>query len=103
MDKNCRKVAIVTDTPGWHGEQLNKSLKEHGIASSYLSLTDCLIEITRDAHDIKLPGFDELPLGVFVRGIPGGSLELVIFRLDLLHGLYDLGVTIFNTPLSINH
>ena len=101
MDKNCRKVAIVTDTPGWHGEQLNKSLKEHGIASSYLSLTDCLIEITRDAHDIKLPGFDELPLGVFVRGIPGGSLEQVIFRLDLLHGLYDLGVTIFNTPKSI--
>ena len=39
--------------------------------------------------------------GVFVRGIPGGSLEQVIFRLDLLHGLYDSGVTIFNTPKSI--
>ena len=46
MDKICRKVAIVTDNPGWHGKQLKKSLKDHGINSDYLSLTNCLIEIT---------------------------------------------------------
>ena len=101
MDKICRKVAIVTDNPGWHGKQLKKSLKDHGINSDYLSLTNCLIEITGDICDIKLPGFEQLPLGVFVRGVPGGTLEQVIFRLDLLHGLHDLGVTIFNSPKSI--
>ena len=36
-----------------------------------------------------------------MRGIPGGTLEQVIFRLDLLHALHDSGVTIFNTPKSI--
>ena len=101
MNKICRKVAIITDSPGWHGEQLKTSLKDRGINCCYLSLTDCLIEITGDINDIKLPGFKELPLGIFVRGIPGGSLEQVIFRLDLLHGLYNSGVTIYNSPKSI--
>jgi len=99
--KTGRKVAIITDCPGWHGEQLKKSLKERGLDSHYLSLTDCLIEITGDVHDIKLPGFKELPLGIFVRGVPGGSLEQVIFRLDILHGLYNSGVIIYNSPKSI--
>ena len=50
MDKICRKVAIVTDNPGWHGKQLKKSLKDHGINSDYLSLTNCLIEITGETN-----------------------------------------------------
>ena len=101
MDKNCRKVAIITDNPGWHGEQLRKSLKVRDLDSVYLSLADCSIEITGEANDIKLPGFEEPPFGIFVRGVPGGSLEQVIFRLDLLHGLHDLGVKIYNSPKSI--
>ena len=101
MDKNCRKVAIITDNPGWHGEQLRKSLKGRDLDSVYLSLADCSIEITGEANDIKLPGFEEPPFGIFVRGVPGGSLEQVIFRLDLLHGLHDLGVKIYNSPKSI--
>ena len=64
MDKNCRKVAIITDNPGWHGEQLRKSLKGRDLDSVYLSLADCSIEITGDANDIKLPGFEELPFGI---------------------------------------
>ena len=101
MDKNCGKVAIITDNPGWHGKQLRKSLKDRDLDSIYISLADCSIEITGEPDDIKLPGFEELPFGIFVRGVPGGSLEQVIFRLDLLHGLHDLGVKIYNSPKSI--
>ena len=101
MDDISRKVAIITDDPGWHGKQLTSSLKDRGLESCYLSLSDCLIEITDDACDIKLPGFENLPLGIFVRGIPGGSLEQVIFRLDVLHGLQDLGIAIYNSPKAI--
>ena len=101
MDDISRKVAIITDDPGWHGKQLTTSLKDRGLEGCYLSLTDCLIEITEDACDIKLPGFENLPLGIFVRGIPGGSLEQVIFRLDVLHALEDLGIAIYNSPKAI--
>ena len=101
MDDISRKVAIITDDPGWHGKQLTTSLKDRGLEGCYLSLSDCLIEITEDACDIKLPGFENLPLGIFVRGIPGGSLEQVIFRLDVLHALQDLGIAIYNSPKAI--
>jgi tetrahydromethanopterin:alpha-L-glutamate ligase len=101
VGKAKRKVAIVTDDPGWHGRQLTQSLKDSGLESQYLSLTECIIEISGDGPEIHFPGFDTLPLGIFVRGVPGGSLEQVIFRLDILHAMHDLGVTVYNTPRSI--
>ena len=101
MKASQRKIAIVTDDPGWHGRQLTTSLKEHGFESQYVSLTDCTIEINGEGNEITFPGFDTLPLGIFVRGVPGGSLEQVIFRLDILHGLHMSGVTVYNTPRAI--
>lgn len=96
-----RKVAIVTDDPGWHGRQLTTALKDHGLDSQYVSLTDCIIEIAGKGSEISFPGFDALPLGIFVRGVPGGSIEQVVFRLDILHALHDMGVTVYNTPRAI--
>lgn len=101
MPEGQRKVAIITDDPGWHGRQLTAALKDHGLDSQYVSLTDCILEIGGDGSELTFPDFDGLPLGVFVRGVPGGSLEQVIFRLDILHALYDVGVTVFNTPRAI--
>jgi RimK family alpha-L-glutamate ligase len=96
-----RKIAIITDDPGWHGRQLTSVLKDHGLDSQYVSLTDCVIEISGEGSEISFPGFTQLPLGVFVRGVPGGSIEQVVFRLDILHALHDMGVTVFNTPRAI--
>ncbi|GJM04589.1 MAG: lysine biosynthesis protein LysX [marine bacterium B5-7] len=96
-----RKIAIVTDDPGWHGRELTASIKDHGFESQYVSLTDCVIEINGDGNEIIIPGFDAPPLGVFVRGVPGGSLEQVIFRLDILHALHNTGVSVYNTPRAI--
>lgn len=95
-------IAIVTDDPGWHGRKLKEALFKHGFNSHYLSLSECSIEITTAGPIISMPGFhNELPLGVFVRGVPGGSLEQVIFRLNVLHILSDLGVTVFNSGRAI--
>ena len=101
MVKKINKIAIITDDPGWHGSELSQSLEAHGLGSQYVSLTECLI-CTDLAQDLMLPGFGErLPLGVFVRGIPGGSLEQVIFRLNILHALKDLDICVYNAPRAI--
>ena len=84
------KVAIITDDPGWHGRQLKEALQEH-----------CAMQVGADNVELLLPGFEQLPAGVFIRGIPGGTLEQVIVRLDILHGLHEQGITVFNTPRSI--
>jgi RimK family alpha-L-glutamate ligase len=47
--------------------------------------------------DLWLDGCD----AVIVRGIPRGSLEQVIFRVDALHALVERGVTCVNGPRAI--
>ena len=101
MDESQKKVAIITDDPGWHGRQLTAALKEHGLESQYLSLMDCVIEIGGEGKELSFPGFEQMPLGFFIRGVPGGTLEQVIFRLDILHALNDSGITVYNSPRSI--
>jgi RimK family alpha-L-glutamate ligase len=49
------------------------------------------------SREISLDGCD----AVIVRGIPRGSLEQVIFRVDALHALQERGVTCVNGPRAI--
>ena len=49
------------------------------------------------SRDLWLDGCD----AVIVRGIPRGSLEQVIFRVDALHALVARGVTVVNGPRAI--
>ncbi len=96
-----RRIAIFTDDPGWHGKQLKRAFARRGYAADYLSLTDCRIDLG-NADGVSIPGFEHaLPDGVFVRGVPGGTLEQVILRLDFLHLLPLLGVPVYNAARAI--
>lgn len=96
------RLAIVTDDPGWHGARLKRAFVARGFESCYVSLTQCRIDLTGDGPPVVVPGFEAaLPQGVFVRGVPGGSLEQVTFYLDILHALSQLGVTVYNDARSI--
>ncbi|MGH8478151.1 MAG: ATP-grasp domain-containing protein [Gammaproteobacteria bacterium] len=94
-------VAIVTDEPGWHGAELKRALAARGYAGRYVSLTECRIDLGAP-HSVVIPGFEAgLPAGVFVRGVPGGTLEQVTLRLDVLHILKALGVVVYNDARAI--
>jgi RimK family alpha-L-glutamate ligase len=96
------EIAIVTDDPGWHGKRLREAFAARGHGYRYLSLAACRIELDAPAGPVILPGFEErLPDGVFVRGVPGGTLEEVVFRLDVLHALTLLGVTVYNDGRAV--
>jgi len=97
-----RRIAIITDEPGWHGKQLCLAFAERGYAAEYVSLTACKLQLTVSDLPIVIPGFEqELPAAVFVRGVPGGSLEEVVFYLDVLHGLKILGIPVYNDAGAI--
>jgi RimK family alpha-L-glutamate ligase len=49
---------------------------------------------------VAVPSLDGCD-AVIVRGIPRGSLEQVIFRVDALHALAACGVTVVNAPTAI--
>ena len=96
------RYAIVTDQPGWHGNQLRRSLEAKSLESSFVRLQECRLEVQDGAPEIGLPGFEDgLPSGVFIREVPGGSLEEVIFYLDILHALEASGIAIYNDAGAI--
>lgn len=97
-----RRIAIFTDDPGWHGKQLCLAFAEHGLEAEYASLTACRLQLDNNDLPVLVPGFAErLPAAVFVRGVPGGSLEEVVFYLDILHALQRLGVPVYNDAGAI--
>ncbi|MGR9105410.1 MAG: ATP-grasp domain-containing protein [Gammaproteobacteria bacterium] len=96
------RIAIVTDDPGWHGARLREAFSEQGYTSSYVSLTECRIVVESGELPVRMPGFESaLPDGVFVRGVPGGSLQQVVHYLNILHALKSLGVVVYNDGRAI--
>jgi RimK family alpha-L-glutamate ligase len=56
--------------------------------------------LARINGDVRIRELDDCD-AVIVRGIPRGSLEQVIFRVDVLHVLVERGVTCVNGPRAI--
>ncbi len=96
------KIAIFTDDAGWHGKQLQQAFKNLGYDSVFVSLTECRFNLENQNLPIFIPEFEtELPVAVFVRGVPGGSLEEVTLYLDFLHALKIMGIPVYNDAKAI--
>jgi len=96
------RIAIFTDDPGWHGKQLRLAFAARGYSSEYISLTECEISLASSGLPIFIPGFEgSMPDAVFVRGVPGGSLQEVVLYLDILHALKFMGIPVYNDGHAI--
>jgi len=96
------RIAIFTDDPGWHGKQLRLAFASRGYSSEYVSLTECEISLTSSGLPIFISGFENsMPDAVFVRGVPGGTLQEVVFYLDILHSLKAMGIPVYNDGYAI--
>jgi len=95
-------IVIFTDDSGWHGRQLQEAFAQRGLDSVFVSLTDCQLNLSNQGLPIRIPGFEtQLPVAAFVRGVPGGSLEEVVFYLDILHGLTLLEIPVYNNGKAV--
>ncbi len=96
------RIAIITDDPGWHGKQLRLAFAARGFSSEYISITACRLQHPDMGLAVVIPGFEQtLPDAVFVRGVPGGTLQEVVFYLDILHALKTMGVPVYNNARVI--
>jgi tetrahydromethanopterin:alpha-L-glutamate ligase len=96
----------VTQNGGWHGAQLQTAFIARGIEVFFVSLKDCVIDLSAEKPSINIPHFNQdkinsLPKAVFVRGIAGGTLQQITTRLNILHMLKALGVTVYNDGKAI--
>jgi tetrahydromethanopterin:alpha-L-glutamate ligase len=96
------RIAIVAEAPGWHEAELRRALEDRNALVQIVRPTECRLDFAGGGHRVVLPGFeDQLPDGLLVRDVPGGTLEQVVLRLDVLHALHELGVPVYNTGRSI--
>ena len=93
---------ILSGRPGWHGARLQAALARRGAAAEFARLEDCRLQLAAPGPRLEVPGFGPAPpAGVFVREVPGGSLEEVVYYLDVLHGFEAMGVPVYNDAGAI--
>jgi ribosomal protein S6--L-glutamate ligase len=89
------RIALLAGGPGWHVRDLQR-------AAVLLNHEAAAVDFRRVSAGVaaggeSLAGFD----GVLVRTMPPGSLEQVVFRMDVLHRLQARGVRVLNPPAAV--
>lgn len=95
------KAAILGQMGGWHTESLSGALAARGIAAECLSVRQLTAEVGGNPRlTVQGAALDDHDV-VFVRAIPSGSLEQVIYRMDALRVLEEQGVLVVNSARAI--
>ena len=89
------RIAILSTGTGWHVKDLQRAAIALGPQATPVDFRKigAGVAVAADA----LADFD----AVLVRTMPPGSLEQVVFRMDLLHRLQARGVTVLNPPAAV--
>src|SRR5262245_44358657 len=93
------RIALLSGGSGWHVQDVLRAAAELGHAARLLDF--------RHLADER-PGLSRPKAGLFcdfdailVRTMPAGSLEQVVFRMDLLHAAVADGVKVLNPPRAV--
>jgi RimK family alpha-L-glutamate ligase len=95
------RVAVLGSTGGWHARRLERALTARGHECGFAPVTRMVGRIESGlrvrSRELALEDCDV----VLVRGIPHGSLEQVVYRVDVLHALTAAGVRAVNSAVAI--
>ena len=95
------RIGILSSQLGWHARALHEALLERHVTPLFFPITRLAAWIggraPLEGHQERLEDCQ----AILVRTIPIGSLEQIIFRMDALHRLEDLGIRVLNPPSSI--
>jgi RimK family alpha-L-glutamate ligase len=92
---------LSSDREEWHVLRLSKELKKRGSEVYIFPVTRLVSKIAIEPS-ISIRGYAvEDYDAIIVRRVPGGTVEQVFYRMDVLHMLEEYGVKVFNPPLSI--
>ena len=96
------RTLILTEKEGWHFKQLKLSLTKlnHSVISACLS--DFSISLNNNEAILQISG-EKMPKvdNVLVRFIPGGTLEEIVFYLNILKILESMNIRVINDARSI--
>jgi len=95
------KVGIVSSQKGYHVRALEEAIRARGCQPVFYDITRMTGWIGSDpALHVRGEAVEDCQ-SLLVRTIPTGSLEQIIFRMDALHRVENLGVRVVNSASSI--
>ena len=89
------RIAILSGGDGWHVRDLLRAAAELGHAAEATDFRRVSAEVGQTRN--SLDTFD----AVIVRTMPPGSLEQVVFRMDVLHAIESQGIRVLNPPKAL--
>jgi ribosomal protein S6--L-glutamate ligase len=89
------RIAILSSGDGWHVQDLLRASRELGHEAVPVDFRKIQAGVSVDVA--AMDGFDR----AMVRTMPPGSLEQVVFRMDVLHRLEAAGIPVLNPPRAI--
>jgi ribosomal protein S6--L-glutamate ligase len=102
------RVAILGDPAGWHVGRLRRALTARGHHEIVVRWAELAAEVGTATPPPAAAGGERFQPGavdaadvVLVRSMPGGGLEEVIFRMDLLGRLAARGTPVVNAPRAL--
>lgn len=97
------RIGIITrNTDAWCSTQLRRALEKNNVSHAFLGFRDLAAKVgVRPRVTAKDTNVIADLNALIIRPIGRGSLEEIIFRMDLLHQLQRSGVPIINSPESI--
>lgn len=96
------RIAILGHTSGWHIDQLTRAAATGSHEVHFVEFRRLWAELGRGVASLRLGELDLMTVDrVLVRGVPPGTLEQVVFRMDALHRLERAGRRVINPPSAI--
>lgn len=90
-----RRWAVLSAGAGWHVRDLRRAAGDLGLEVEAVDFRRISAGVASPTE--ALAGFD----GVLVRTMPPGSLEQVVFRMDVLHQMEARGLQVLNPPRAV--
>ncbi|MEZ6067804.1 MAG: RimK family alpha-L-glutamate ligase [Planctomycetaceae bacterium] len=98
------QIGVLGNADSWYLADLARAAEERGATIRRVDYRTLTANVGHDARRFSAGEVDLLALdAVIVRTMPPGSLEQVVFRMDILSRLEAEGVAIVNSPRAIEH
>src|SRR5207244_834439 len=94
-------LVILAAREGWHTRELTRALEARGHTGTIVPYEGPVAAIGRRSRLRSRAADLDRADAVLARIIPSGSLEQIIYRVDVLHRLEDRGVRVMNSPGAI--
>ena len=88
-------IALLAGGDGWHVRDLRRAAAEQGHEAAVVDFRRVTAGVGLRAGTLAEAD------AVLVRTMPPGSLEQVVFRMDVLHRLQAAGVAVLNSPAAL--